>query len=146
MHLLLKQLLAVSFIILFASCNSHYPEGMSRTERKKYYHDYNKEYEEKKLAASAVESDLPAPASRVITEPKAAITSVPFSIRNNSPWPQKIEIAGNILDFAPLGVRYVGFAAGTKAYLYDKNTKDGRGEFLFEVKEQNRDGKVKLFH
>jgi hypothetical protein len=133
-------------LTLAASCHSHYPEGMSWAERKKYYDDYNKAYMEKKLSASARKADTLLQVSKVRAKPEAVSTSVAFSIRNNSILPQKIEIDGNVLKFNPLEVRYVGFAAGTKAYWYHKTFRLGRGKFLFEVKEKDRDKRFTLFN
>jgi hypothetical protein len=79
-------------------------------------------------------------------ELEVVTASVPFSIRNNSLLPQRVEIDGNVLEFNPLEVRYVGFASGTKLYRYDKKANSGRGKFLFEVKEKDRNKRVSLFN
>jgi hypothetical protein len=116
---------------------------MSRAERKKYYDEYNKVYTEKKLSAATSKPGTSLQTTKVVaTEVNNA---VPFSIRNNSLLPQKIEINGNVLKFNPLEVRYVGFATGTKVYWYDKKEKLGRGKFLFEVEEKDRDKRFVLF-
>jgi hypothetical protein len=143
---LLKQILAATLLLTLAGCNSHYPEGMSRAERKKYYDEYNKTYTEKKLSAFTAKPDTVLQTGGTGAEREEVITYIPFSIRNNSLMPQKVEIDGNILDFSPLEVRYAGFASGTKVYRYDKKAKLGRGKFLFEVKEKDRDRRFRLFN
>lgn len=70
--------------------------------------------------------------------------SVQFSVRNGSFLPRKIEIAGNILDFGPFEVRYVGFPSGTKAYVYDADAPAGRGKLLFTVSEDLRNERLSL--
>lgn len=70
--------------------------------------------------------------------------SVPFSVRNGSLLPRKIEIAGNVLDFGPFEVRYVGFPSGTKAYAYEAGAPDKRGKLLFTVGEDIRDKRIGL--
>jgi hypothetical protein len=139
-----KKLFSICFALVLAGCHSQYPEGMSRVERKKYYDDYNKAYTDKNLAAAPV-ADASVQTAKAVTDMGEASTSVPFSIRNNSLLPQKIEINGNVLKFNPLEVRYIGFAAGAKAYLYDKSRAGGKGRFLFEVGEDYRDKQLKLF-
>jgi hypothetical protein len=141
-----KQVLAAILILALASCNSHYPEGMSWAERKKYYDDYNKAYVEKELSASTVVPDTVQQKDKAVAETKEVTSSVPFSMRNNSLFPQKVEIDGNILDFKPFEVRYVGFASGTKVHWYDKKAILSRGKFLFEVKEKDRDRRFRLFN
>jgi hypothetical protein len=42
-----KQIFAATLLLALTGCNSHYPEGMSRAERKKYYDEYDKVYTEK---------------------------------------------------------------------------------------------------
>jgi hypothetical protein len=143
MRTLINCLYAGGLLLALGSCQGQYPEGMSRAERKKYYDDYNKAYTAQQLTAVPPAS-LPQTADTV-TEQKEVLTSVPFSIRNNSLLPQKIEVDGNVLKFNPLEVRYVGFAAGTRAYFYDKAAVNERGEFLFEIGEKDRDKRLRLF-
>jgi hypothetical protein len=145
MESFVKKLFSIGFLLVLTGCHSHYPEGMSRVERKKYYDNYNKAYTEKNIAATPV-ADVSVQTIKPVTRTEEASTSVPFSIRNNSLLPQKIEINGNVLKFNPLEVRYIGFAAGTKAYLYDKSATEGKGRFLFEVREKDRDKRLKLFN
>lgn len=122
-------------------CNSHYPEEMSRVERKKYYSEYNKAF----IKATAPSTE--ATADTLYTAPgREASRAVPFSIRNNSVMPQKLEINGNILVFNPLEVRYVGFQVNTKVYLYNKHASSGRGKYLFEVKAGDGDKRYKIFN
>lgn len=135
---------ASAVICILASCHTPYPENMSKDERKKYYEAYNQAYQPKSEGNTAPLDTLP-PASQVIESVKE-LSSVAFSIQNNSIWPQQIEISGNILAFNPLETRYVGFAAGTKVYRYNKKKPLGRGKFLFEITEQDLNKCFALFN
>ena len=135
---------ALAVICILASCHIPYPESMSKAERKKYYDAYNQAYQPKS-EGNKVPSDTLPPASQIIASAKE-LSSVAFSIQNNSIWPQQIEISGNILAFNPLETRYVGFAAGTKVYQYNKRKPLGRGKFLFEITEQDLNKCFALFN
>jgi hypothetical protein len=143
MQVFYRQVLIVAVILIPASCHTHYPEGMNAAERKKYYEAYNKAYQPK-TESNIITSDTLLLNSQVVASANL-LTSVAFSIQNNSLWPQKIEVSGNILAFNPLETRYVGFAAGTKVYQYDKKKASGRGKFLFEIGEKDMNRRFALF-
>ncbi len=121
---------------------------MTAAERKQYYADYNNsrtatEWDSiSKATQKQLKTQPPQPTTPSTPTATARESSVSFKIKNNSIFSQRVKIVDNILEFKPFELRYVGFQAGTKAFLHRGDKED---KYLFTVANAD-DGKTfKIF-
>ena len=122
----------------FGCANKRYPDNMTTKERKEYYREFNEskteaEWEQIRSERKSKKAKVLNTEGKENNNPNDTVKSISFSIENNSLFPKKLKINDSILDFKPLGKRYVGFKPNTKVYLLKNKTE----KYLFTIKESD---------
>jgi hypothetical protein len=132
-----RALLPLGLLLGAACAPAGDPDGMGAAERRRYYAAYDAsrtpaQWDSVRRAAAATPA-APAPNAAPAPGAPAAPRGVAFRLRNRAPWPARVEVADNVLDFAPFETRHVQFPPGTRVHAYDARRPDGRGRLLFTV-------------